>query len=305
LKKIKNILIVGGTHGNERTGVFLIEKWLKFPNKIARDNLNIDLLLANPDAIKGNRRYLEKDLNRCFSNRVLRDPSQKAYEVTLARKLEQRLGGKGQCRYDLIIDLHTSTANMGVNLVLTRHDRFHHTMIGYLQQCRNDVVATSEAEMIPDHHFLCALAEHNVIVEVGPVAQGLLHCEAIEKTEQTVMHLLNFVEHWNEQSITGLPETIDIYEYTGKVPLPQDNEGRITGYVHPAIQGKDFQLLTPGTPIFTTMEGHDLLFDESEPCYISFVNEAAYYDQKLAFCTLKRVRWPLADDPQPATEQEH
>jgi aspartoacylase len=183
---------------------------------------------------------------------------------------------------------------MGINLVLTKHDSFHHAMIGYMQQSMDDVVATSEAEMIPDHHFLCALACHNVIVEVGPVAQGLLHCDAIEKTELAVMHLLDFIEHWNAQSLNELPAAIDVYEYNGKVTLPQDEQGQIIGYVHPAIQGKDFHQITPGTPIFRTMDGKDILFDGPDSCYISFVNEAAYYDQKLAFCTLKKVRFPLA-----------
>ncbi len=294
MKKIKNILIVGGTHGNERTGVFLIEKWLKYSDKIARESLNIDLLLANPQAIKANRRYLEKDLNRCFSSNILTDPSQTAFEVSRARELEQQLGGKGNCRYDFIIDLHTSTANMGVNLVLTKHDHFHHAMIGYMQQQRDDVMATSEAEMIPDHHFLCALAEHHVIVEVGPVAQGLLHYDAIEKTEQAVHQLLDFVMHWNDSELNELPETIDVLEYTGKIPLPQNEQGEVIGYIHPHIQGKDYQLLNPGDPIFKTMDDGEIAFQSEHSCFISFVNEAAYYDQKLAFCTLKKVSYPIS-----------
>ncbi|MEE4244872.1 MAG: aspartoacylase, partial [Kangiellaceae bacterium] len=171
---ISNILIVGGTHGNESTGVYIIDSLTNNPQRLAEYPFNVELLLANPEAVKQNKRYLDKDLNRCFSRALLAEQNFSQYESKLAREIVDEIGDKDTCKYDLIIDLHTSTANMGVNLVLTKHDDFHFNMMGYLQSKRDDVVVTSEAEMIPDHHFLCALAKCNVIVEVGPIAQGLL-----------------------------------------------------------------------------------------------------------------------------------
>lgn len=284
---IKNILIVGGTHGNESTGVFLINKWLNQPELLNREGLNIDILIGNPEAVTANRRYIDKDLNRCFSSKVLKDKSLSGHEINRAHELVQQLGKKGKCNYDLIIDLHTSTANMGVNLVLTRHDPFHHKMMAYMLQRRNDVVVTSEAELVPDHHFLCALADKNLIVEVGPVAQGLLHHETIEKTEQTTYQLIDFVERWNNDALKDLPESINVYEYTGKVQLPLNGKGEVIGFVHKNIQGKDFSSISKGDVIFKKMDDTNVKYD-GPPRYISFINEAAYYDQKIGFSTLKK-----------------
>ncbi|NVJ58860.1 MAG: aspartoacylase [Gammaproteobacteria bacterium] len=284
---IKKILLVGGTHGNESTGVFLINKWQRFPHLIQREGLQIDTLLANPAAIKANRRYIDKDLNRCFSNAVLKDESLQGVELERAHELVGQLGSKDNCRYDLIIDLHTSTANMKVNLVLTKHDDFHHQMMSYMQQRRDDVVVTSEAEMIPDHHFLCSLSPHNVIVEVGPVAQGTLHHQTIERTEQTTLYLLDFVEAYNQQQLSSESHQLEWFEYTGKVKYPVNADGQIIGCVHQSIQGKDFSLLRTGDPIFIMQDG-SVITHQGEPTYISFVNEAAYYDQQIAFCTLQK-----------------
>lgn len=284
---IKKVLIVGGTHGNESTGVFLINKWRQFPKSLQRASFQVDTLLANPKAIAANVRYIDKDLNRCFSQAVLQDETLIGHEIERAHQLVDQLGGKGACQYDLIIDLHTSTANMGVNLVLTKHDAFHHSMMGYMSTQRDDVVVTSEAEMIPDHHFLCALAERNVIVEVGPVAQGLLHHETIEKTEQATYQLLDFVERYNAQQLPELPESITVFEYTGKISFPRNENNEPLGIVHKDIQYRDFSLLNTGDPIFLMQDGSVITYRD-KPTYISFVNEAAYYDQGFAFCTLDK-----------------
>ncbi|MFM6278863.1 MAG: succinylglutamate desuccinylase/aspartoacylase family protein, partial [Dolichospermum sp.] len=46
--KLNRVLIVGGTHGNELTGVYLIKKFEKFPELINRSNFETLTLLANP-----------------------------------------------------------------------------------------------------------------------------------------------------------------------------------------------------------------------------------------------------------------
>ncbi|MCO7224092.1 aspartoacylase [Pleionea sp. CnH1-48] len=288
ISKIKKVLIVGGTHGNEVTGVFLLNKWQQRPELIQRESFEVDWLLGNPEAVAANRRYVDKDLNRCFSSEALAMASDNNQELQRAHQLVEQLGGKGHCQYDLIIDLHTSTANMKTNLVLTKHDAFHTQMVAYAQQTLEDVVITSEAEFIPDHHFLCALADKNLVVEIGPVPQGVLKHETIEKTEQAVYCLLDFVEQYNQESLPQLPSRIEVLCYTGKVELPQDEQGNIIGFVHQNIDGQDYQIIQPGEPIFRTLNDEDIGYKGEEPAYISFVNEAAYYDKKLAFCLLQK-----------------
>jgi aspartoacylase len=49
--KISQVTIVGGIHGNELLGVYLIKKFGKFPQLIERPSFNTTTLLANPQAI--------------------------------------------------------------------------------------------------------------------------------------------------------------------------------------------------------------------------------------------------------------
>ncbi len=61
---IKRVAIVGGTHGNELTGVYLIKKFAQFPELVHRQSFECLTLLANPQAVQENRRYIDRDLNR-------------------------------------------------------------------------------------------------------------------------------------------------------------------------------------------------------------------------------------------------
>jgi len=48
MKQISRVAIVGGTHGNEFTGAYLIKKFDQFPDLIARPSFETVTLLANP-----------------------------------------------------------------------------------------------------------------------------------------------------------------------------------------------------------------------------------------------------------------
>ena len=54
------ILVIGGMHGNEMLGIDLVKSLQENPLE------NIDSVLANEEAIKINKRFVEQDLNRSF-----------------------------------------------------------------------------------------------------------------------------------------------------------------------------------------------------------------------------------------------
>ena len=56
--------IVVGVHGNELTGIKIIEKMLSSGIQIERGTLYI--IKGNPKAMQKNVRFLVEDLNRCF-----------------------------------------------------------------------------------------------------------------------------------------------------------------------------------------------------------------------------------------------
>ena len=64
--KFKKVLVFGGTHGNEWTGVRIVENYQDyFQNKYP--DLKLEFILANPEAHKLNKRFKDEDLNRAFS----------------------------------------------------------------------------------------------------------------------------------------------------------------------------------------------------------------------------------------------
>jgi aspartoacylase len=86
---------VGGTHGNEFTGAYLIKKFDQFPDLITRPSFETMTLLANPKAFQATRRYLDKDLNRCFLQKDLQNSTTSTYEETRAKSINKTLGLEG------------------------------------------------------------------------------------------------------------------------------------------------------------------------------------------------------------------
>lgn len=56
-----------GTHGNEMTGVYMYRHLQK--QKV--ENITVTTILSNPRAVDACKRYIDIDLNRCFTNALL------------------------------------------------------------------------------------------------------------------------------------------------------------------------------------------------------------------------------------------
>ena len=68
---VRRVSIVGGTHGNELLGVQLVGMLQQRPEETRRPSFESMCVLANPEAVRQNSRYVTVDLNRCFSNEAL------------------------------------------------------------------------------------------------------------------------------------------------------------------------------------------------------------------------------------------
>lgn len=96
LKRIDRVLIVGGTHGNEWIGAYLVKKLEQYPEQVYRPSFETVTLLANPAAFAQGRRYVDRDLNRAFHPEALRDLTCSAFESTRAREIVQTFGEREQ-----------------------------------------------------------------------------------------------------------------------------------------------------------------------------------------------------------------
>jgi len=283
---VRNVAVVGGTHGNEFTGAYLIKKWQANGALLHRLGLNVELLLANPKAFAACRRYIDEDLNRCFSTEKLATPNPASYESMLAQQINRTLGPKGNARMDFIIDMHTATSPMGTNLVFTHMDAYHLKLAAYVKSLFPDTVVTSEDELVVDQYFVNSIAKGNVLVEMGPIPQGCLRADFLERTEKVVCTILDYLA--DPTIAKNLPASLELFHYTKALFLPTDSEGNITAMVHPSLLEKPYPTINPGDPLFVTFAGQVIPFDGPAPTMAGFVNEAAYYDKKQAMYLMRR-----------------
>lgn len=78
LPRLSRVAVCGGTHGNELSGVYLMREQLKLEKKDkvreeeAGEPVSVVMVLSNPRAIQQCRRYVDTDLNRCFTHASLK-----------------------------------------------------------------------------------------------------------------------------------------------------------------------------------------------------------------------------------------
>lgn len=76
LPRLSRVAVCGGTHGNEMSGIYLVKELLKVKKKVVEEEeeepVSVSLVLSNPRAMQQCRRYIDTDLNRCFTHATLK-----------------------------------------------------------------------------------------------------------------------------------------------------------------------------------------------------------------------------------------
>lgn len=288
---ISSVAIVGGTHGNELAGIYLINHWQQQVDLVSRSSFSTELLLANTNAIAKNLRYTDADLNRQFSRHSLENDTLTNYEQSRAKVINQQLGPKGNPRVDFIIDLHNTTSNMGPTLLIPAQGEFYDLLALYVSAHMPEAIIylDEETKSNDEHHLLCTVGKYGVIVEVGPVPQGVLKHEVNEQMTEMTQLILDFVDAYNSQSLPSLPKQIDAYRYTESLTLPVNEQNQRIGMVHKNVEGNDFKPLEPGAPLFALFDGSEINYQGNTTTYPTFINEAAYYDNNLAMSLCDKV----------------
>lgn len=113
-----DLVMLGGMHGNEPTGIEAVRYFLEHPPAIARGSLT--LILGNTKAIEANERWVEgRDLNRYFTDAHLVDRIEGTWEEERAEEIAAVLR-----EADILIDLH-STNKPSVPFACSRVDAAH------------------------------------------------------------------------------------------------------------------------------------------------------------------------------------
>ncbi|CAL8277686.1 unnamed protein product [Arctogadus glacialis] len=290
----RRVAIFGGTHGNEMSGVTLVNLWMmNSREEIQRKGVETQPFITNPKAVEKCSRYVDTDLNRAFTTENLSAPHGKdlPYEVQRAQEINRLFGPKGSSEaYDVIFDLHNTTSNMGCTLILeSSKDHFNLQMMNYIKKA----IAPDSCPVLlnedPGLKYATArsVAKHSVGLEVGPQPQGVLRSNIFEAMRIILKHALDFIELFNE-GVEFPPCTVDVFKVSERMDYPRDSNGNIIAMVHPNLQDCDWEPLTPGDPMFQTFDGKTIPYEGAGAVYPTFINEAAYYEKQQAFVTTRR-----------------
>lgn len=283
ISPIQRVLIVGGTHGNELTGAYIVKKLERYPDRVRRSTFETVTLLGNPKAFAAGRRYLDKDLNRCFRKLDLQDLTRADYEEIRAREINSLFGANGKTPADVILDLHSTTANMGLTLIANEHP-FNLRLVAYLQSVNPSIKVYILPQSDRESSALPSICKLGCTIEVGPVAQGVLQAEQFQQTEVLIDMVLNYLEHHNRGGILSFDNGLTLYRHVGTIDYPRNEFGEIQAMIHPQIQFKDYEPIHPGDPIFLTFEEEAIAYKGTSIIYPVFINEAAYYEKGIAMC---------------------
>jgi len=282
---IKTIAILGGTHGNELTGVKLIEHFQSNPGTIIRPGIQTKAILSNPPAIQKKVRYIDEDLNRAFHSSVLDLAPSTTWESRRAQELNTLLGPKMKDpKTDFIIDLHTTTANMGITLIVYEKP-FNLQIAGYIQSKIKDVHIYSSDKLYEDTIGLQSIAPHSMLVEIGPIAQGLLRHDIYEKMQAVCSHALDYIQRHNTEGYC-FHGKIKAFQRGETVGYPVDENNNIKAMIHKKFQDNNFIELKPGDPLFHSFDGQTIYYYTGTKGYPVFINEAAYLENHLALILL-------------------
>jgi aspartoacylase len=286
MNSINRLAIVGGIHGNEFIGVYLVRKFQKYPHLINRNSFESLALLGNPKAILARTRYIDIDLNRCFIGDNL--PATKSsiyeelsYEELRAKEIQAILKSEDEEFVDVIIDLHTTTANMGICIIIGNIHPFLLSLAAYLNTI-HPLVKVYIHQQARNSGFLRSLCQLGFSIEVGAVAHGTLDGELFKQTENLVYAVLDYFEDFNKGKSPLIQNSFTVYRASGVVNYPRNEDGDLAAMIHPQLQFRDYQPLHSGDPLFLTFEGKEICYEGESTVHPIFINEAAYYEKGIA-----------------------
>ncbi|XP_036621316.1 N-acyl-aromatic-L-amino acid amidohydrolase (carboxylate-forming) isoform X2 [Trichosurus vulpecula] len=295
--QLDRVAVMGGTHGNELSGVYLVKHWLQDPSELQRATFTTTPFLANPKATKRCVRYVSQDLNRSFTRALLtsKGTEDSLYEVRQAKKINQLFGPRGSAdAFDFIFDLHNTTSNMAACLLSDSEENvFTMHMCHYIQKnTQGPCPIYLYGCPGPENPFLLSVGKNGLGMELGPQPHGVLRADVLSHMRALVACGLDFIDLFN-QGASFPAFDIVAYRVIETVDFPRSPGGELLGSVHPQLQDKDFCPLKPGDPIFQLFSGKEIFYEGDATIYPAFINEAAYYEKGAAFHKMKKCTFSI------------
>jgi aspartoacylase len=284
----REVVVVGGTHGNERGGVWTVRNLLADPDAFAVPGLKVQALIANPAAVERNLRYLDRDLNRCFGPDLTAAAAQSPqWETRRALELRDRIQ-PGGISPDLVVDLHNTTCSMSITWILTDMDPLLLWLARNAQRRDHRVRILHTPESSSSNVFLPSLGDREITLEIGPVPHGTESHWAWEAAQSHVKGLLQDLSSVSVDFDATKPLRSDRFEFFRTVSVERYPEGCL---IHREAAGRDYQEFVEGDPLFLEPRTGNVIHHRGEPMHPVFLGEAAYVESGIAYHATRRHLW--------------
>lgn len=326
-RPVKNVVVVGGTHGNERIGVELVEAFRRDPSIFQRPTLKVSAVLGNEQAVTKNVRYIDKDLNRQFlTNASIGDDT--SVEATRAKELLEILGPKSTTEpsaAEFIMDLHSSTSNVGLVSMISAAD-YDPLALYVASRLRSKLdpempyrITTSEGGK-ETSWSVDSISSSGIAFEVGALAHGTLGFRLYDQTLKMVLGTLDLIEERNQRLAAGAVDVTpsdfaleELFTQVKAIEYPPE-----PGFIiHPDLEsGENFKPIRHGDPAFISTDGKNTVIPFVHPnapkegettggaaapsaakplteLFTMFVNEAAYRERNIAFAVYEKKVKPV------------
>lgn len=153
------VTILGGVHGNETAGITVIQKLLQQQVKAGK----LQLAVGNPEAVIAGKRYIDKDMNRCFGH-----PIAGVSDSVRAQMLKGLLANT-----DLLLDIHSTIKPSVPFMVIPTVGNLDHPYIDAVKKLGIATVVSGKGMLPPSGEpiytdsFVEASAGVGVTVEAG------------------------------------------------------------------------------------------------------------------------------------------
>jgi aspartoacylase len=290
------VLVVAATHGNERNGGWLLESWRQEPSSLNSSGLELMLEIGNPAAYRANRRYIDRDLNRSFVPDLLADAACDELEILRARELLAQFGPRGSRPALAVIDLHSTTSSMGNCLVVYGRRPTDLALAAAIQAQLGLPIYLHEGDAA-QRGFLVESWPCGLVIEVGPVPQGVIEPRLCSQSQLALEAALAALAAAGRGCLAQPPALV-VHRHLASLDLPRDGGGWPLACLHPQRQGRDWQPMEPGDPLFRTAAGESIAYEppaalEGQRVWPLFINEAAYGEKRIALSLTSRERWAV------------
>ncbi len=290
---LTEVLLIAGTHGNEINAAWLFDQFKENPAPINRRGLNVSAVIGNPSAREKCLRYIDRDLNRSFSLKLLSSvSSENEYEIKRAKELLNSYGKKSQKPASVVLDFHSTTASMGSSIVIYGRRFPDLALAGLIQKRLGWPIYLHECDN-SQTGFLVEQWPCGLVIEIGPVPQGVLRKNIINQTMLAIQTCLDELEKIKCSNYT-FPKEIVIHRHLKSIDFPRSLTGQITAFIDQSIEGKDWIPINQGDDIFDNFRGVKLTLDDPDlPNSVVpiFINEAAYMEKGIAFSLTTKESW--------------